>query len=59
MPIRDVPFAAVYISPKGGGEVIFTDDSGDPLLIIHETALGQREVCRLQLHLSETEKDPP
>ncbi len=38
---------------------VFTADSGDPLLVIHEIALGQQEVCQLQLRLSETGKDPP
>ncbi len=55
----DVSFAAVYIPPKGVGGVVFTADSGDPLQVLHEAALGQREVCRLRLRLSETEKDPP
>ncbi len=55
MPIR------TYRSqwPKGGGGIVFTADSGDPLPVIHENGLGQREVCRLRLRLSETKKDPP
>ncbi len=55
----DVSVAAVNIPPKGGGGAVFTADSGDPLLDIHEIALGQQKVCRLRLRLSETGKDPP
>jgi hypothetical protein len=54
-----VSVAAVYIPPKGGSGAVFTADSVDPLLVIHEIALGQQEVCRLRLCLSETGKDPP
>jgi hypothetical protein len=55
----NAPGAAVYISPKGGGGLVFTADSSDPLLVIHEIALGQQEVCRFRLCLSETGTDPP
>jgi hypothetical protein len=55
----DISVAAVLIPPKGGGGLVFPADSGDPLLVIHEIALGQQEVCQLQLRLSETGKDPP
>ncbi len=50
---------AVYLLPKVHGGLVFTDDSGDPIQLHHEAALGQREVRQLRFHLSETEKGLP
>jgi hypothetical protein len=52
----DVLFAAVYLPPKVRGGLVFVDDSGDPIQLHHEAALGQGEVRQLRFHLSETEK---
>jgi hypothetical protein len=48
----------VYIPLKGSDGLVFTADSGNPLQVLHEAALGQQEVCQLKLCLSEMEKDP-
>jgi hypothetical protein len=54
----DILFAAVYLKPRGGSRLVFAADSDNPLQVHHDAALGQQEVCRLQLHLSESEKCP-
>jgi hypothetical protein len=56
MADSDVPFAVVHLPPKGGGGLVFAADSGDTLQVLHETTLGQREVCRIRLCLSGKEK---
>ncbi len=37
----DVHFAAVYLPPKVGGGLVFADGLDDPILVLHEAALGQ------------------
>jgi hypothetical protein len=52
----DVSFAAVHLLPKGGGDLVFAAELGNPLQVLHEAALGQREACWLRPSLSEREK---
>jgi hypothetical protein len=49
-------FAAVHLSPKVGGGLVFADGLDDPLQVCHEASMGQQKVCQLRFHLSGTEK---
>ncbi len=50
----DVSFAVVPSTLKGVCGPVFAASSVDPLQVRLKAALGQRKVCRLRFHLSET-----